>query len=317
MRRRQVIALLGGAAAWPLSVRAQSGKTVKIGILIPANPESFLDVFRQGLREHGYIEGTNVAIEFRTADGKADLLPALAAELVALDVDIIVASQTPAATAAVQATRRIPIVITAGDPVGTGLVASLARPGGNVTGLSATATEMGGKILELIREILPSTRRVAVLANAADPFTRPFLAQIQAGGRLLGLAIQPIPTNGVGEFDAAFAAMKQEAADAVIIQPSLPRRPAIQRALTHRLPPVCPQRQFPAEGGLMSYSANQFDLYRRAAAYVDRILKGAKPEDLPVEQPTKFDLVINLKTARTLGLDVPATLLARADEVIE
>jgi putative ABC transport system substrate-binding protein len=316
--RRQFISALGGAAAWPLAAQAQQPKLPRIGVLIPANPEPFSSEFRAGLREHGYIEGQNIAFEFRSADGKPNLLRELAAELVRLKVDIIVASQTPAVTAARQATTEIPIVMApAGDPVGTGLISSLARPGGNITGLSSTTAELGAKTLELIREVLPSTRRVAVLANAADPFSRSFIELIEDGGRTLGIAIQTIRVRGVEEFDAAFAAMDKERADAVIVQPSLPRKPALDLALKHRLPAVGPTPLFPREGGLMSYSGNQNDTYRRAALYIDRILKGAKPADLPVEQPTKYELVINLKTAKALGLEVPAAVLARADEVIE
>jgi putative ABC transport system substrate-binding protein len=316
--RRQFISALGGAAAWPLAAQAQQPKLARIGVLIPANPEPFSSEFRAGLREHGYIEGQNIAFEFRSADGKPNLLRELAAELVRLKVDIIVASQTPAVTAARQATTEIPIVMApAGDPVGTGLISSLARPGGNITGLSSTTAELGAKTLELIREVLPSTRRVAVLANAADPFSRSFIELIEDGGRTLGIAIQTIRVRGVEEFDAAFAAMDKERADAVIVQPSLPRKPALDLALKHRLPAVGPTPLFPREGGLMSYSGNQNDTYRRAALYIDRILKGAKPADLPVEQPTKYELVINLKTAKALGLEVPAAVLARADEVIE
>ena len=321
MKRREFIALLGGAAtamAWPLASRAQQAKLPRIGILVPANPEPFWSLLREGLREHGYIEGQNIQFEFRSADGKPDLLPELAVELVRLKVDIIVASQTPAVTAAKRATMEIPIVMAAaGDPVGTGLVSSLARPGGNITGLSGTTAELGAKILELIREMLPATRRVAILANATDPFTKPFISQIELGGRTLGIAIQTIVVRGVAEFAAAFAAMAKERADAVIVQPSLPRKPAVDLALKHRLPPISPTRLFPAEGGLMSYSLSQNELYRRAAFYIDRILKGVKPADLPVEQPTRYELVINLITAKALGLTVPPMLLSRADEVIE
>jgi putative ABC transport system substrate-binding protein len=319
MRRREFITLVGGvAAAWPLAARAQQPKLPKIGVLVPANPEPFWSEFRQGLREHGYIEGRNIQFEFRSADGKPNLLRGLADELVRLKVDIVVAHQTPAITAARQATSEIPIIMAAaGDPVGTGLISSLARPGGNITGLSGTTAETGAKILEIIRDMLPSTRRVAVLANATDPFSRPFVEQIELGGRTLGIAIQTIMVRGVEEFEAAFAAMAKERADAVIVQPSLPRKPAIELALKQRLPPIAPNRLFPSEGGLMSYSANQNDQFRRAAFYIDRILKGTKPADLPVEQPSRYELVINLKTARALGLDVPPMLLARADEVIE
>jgi ABC-type uncharacterized transport system substrate-binding protein len=290
---------------------------------ITANPEPFWSEFRAGLREHGYIEGQNIAFELRSADAKLNLLRALADELVRLKLDIIVASQTPAVIAARQATSEIPIVMApAGDPVATGLISSLARPGGNITGLSGTSAELGAKTLELIRDVLPSTRRVAVLANAAaaDPFSRPFVEQIEHSGRTLGIAIQTIIVRGVEEFDAAFAAMDKERADTVMVQGSLPRKPVLDLALKHRLPAVgggVGGRLFAEEGGLMSYSANQNDMYRRAAYYIDRILKGAKPADVPVEQPTRYELVVNLKTAKALGITVPPTLLARADEVIE
>jgi putative ABC transport system substrate-binding protein len=318
MRRREFIGALGCAAALPLAARAQQPKLPRIGVLIPANPEPFWSEFRAGLREHGYIEGQNIAFEFRSADGKLDVLSMLAAELVRLKVDIIVASQTPAVTAARQATSEIPIVMaTAGDPVGTGLISSLARPGGNITGLSSTMADIAAKTLELFREMLPSARRVAVLANAPDPFSRPFVEQIEDGGRTLGIAIQTIRVRGADEFDAAFAAMVKERADAVIVQGSLPRKPVLDLALKHRLPAVGDRPFFPREGGLMSYSGNQNDMYRRAAFYIDRILKGAKPADLPVEQPTRYELVINLKTAKALGITMPPTVLARADEVIE
>jgi putative ABC transport system substrate-binding protein len=241
----------------------------------------------------------------------------LAAELVRLKVDVIVAYQTPSATAARQATTEIPIVMQAGDPVGTGLISSLVRPGGNITGLSNTVAELGAKTLELIRECLPATRRVAVLANAPDPFSRPFVEQIEAGGRVLRMAIQPIRVRDVEEIGAAFAAMVNERADAVIVQGSLPHRPTLDLALKHRLPPFAGNRLWVQEGALMSYAGNQSDQNRRAAYYVDRIFKGAKPADLPVEQPTRFELTVNLKTAKVLGITVPDTLLGRADEVIE
>jgi ABC-type uncharacterized transport system substrate-binding protein len=318
MKRRQFITLLGGAAAaWPLAARAQQQKAARIGVLVPANPEPFWSEFRVGLREQGYIEGQNIAFEFRSAEGKPERLRGLADELVRLKVDIIVAHQTPSVTAARHATTEIPIVMAAaGDPVGTGLISSLVRPGGNITGLSSTSAETGGKTLELIREVLPSTRRVAVLANAIDPFSRVLVELIENGGRTLGIAIQAIRVRGADEFDAAFAAMVNERADAVIVQGSMPRKPAIDLALKHRLP-LIGVNPFAREGGLMSYSLRQSDLFRRAAYYVDRILKGARPADLPVEQPTNYELVINLKTAKALGLEVPPTLLARADEVIE
>jgi putative tryptophan/tyrosine transport system substrate-binding protein len=319
MRRRDLIkAVAGSVTGWPLAARGQQPKLPRIGILIPANPEPFWNEFQQGLREHDYIEGQTIQFEFRSAEGKPNLLRGLADELVRLKVDIIVASQTPAVTAARQATTEIPIVMApAGDPVGTGLISSLARPGGNITGLSSTTAELGVKTLELIHDVLPSTRRVAVLANAVDPFSRPFSELIEDGGRTLGIAIQTIKVRRVEEFDAAFAAMDKERADAVIVQPSLPRKPALDLALKHRLPAIGATPLLPREGGLMSYSGAQNDTYRRAAFYIDRILKGAKPADLPVEQPTRYELIVNLKTAKALGITIPTTVLARADEVIE
>jgi ABC-type uncharacterized transport system substrate-binding protein len=245
LKRREFITVLGGAATWPLAARAQQPKLPRIGILIPANPEPFWNEFQQGLREHDYIEGQTIQFEFRSAEGKPNLLRGLADELVRLKVDIIVASQTPAVTAARQATTEIPIVMApAGDPVGTGLISSLARPGGNITGLSSTTAELGAKTLELIRDVLPSMRRVAVLANAVDPFSRPFSELIEDGGRTLGIAIQTIKVRRVEEFDAAFAAMDKERADAVIVQPSLPRKPALDLALKHRRRPSVRPRCF-------------------------------------------------------------------------
>jgi putative ABC transport system substrate-binding protein len=322
MKRREFITLIAGAAiVCPLPLAAQQSRLPRIGVLLSANPEPFWSEFRAGLREHGYIEGQNIAFEFRSADGKLDFLRTLADELVRLKVDIIVASQTPAVTAARQATTEIPIVMApAGDPVATGLISSLTRPGGNITGLSGTTADLGAKTLELLRDVLPSTQRVAVLANAADPFSKPYVEQIQQGGRALGIAVQTIMAHGADEFAAAFAAMDKERADAVMVQGSLPSKPVLDLALKHRLPAVgggARGRLFAQEGGLLSYSGNQNDMYRRAAFYIDRILKGAKPNDLPVEQPTRYELVINLKTAKALGLTVPASMLASADEVIE
>ncbi len=319
MRRRSFIAIVGAAAlARPRAGRAQQPKVPRIGVLIVGNPEPFWRLFRNSLRELGYVEGRRVLFEFRSADGKPNLLAGLAADLVRLKVDIIVAVQTPAVAAAKHATATIPIVMaSAGDPVGTGLIASLARPGGNLTGMAGVTAELAGKNLELIRELLPAARRVGVLANPADPFTTPFLAQIQLTARMLGIEIQTIMIGGVDEFDAAFMAMKRERVAAAIVQPSLPRKRAIDLALSHRLPAASPVRPFAEDGGLLAYAQDVADQYRKAAVYVDKILKGAKPADLPVEQPTKFELVINLKTAKALGIAVPTSILVRATEVIE
>jgi len=319
MKRREFITLLASAAsAWPMAAARGQPKLPKIGVLVPANPEPFWSEFRAGLREHGYSEGQNVVFEFRSADGNPNRLRDLADELVRLKVDVIVAHFTPSATAARQATTEIPIVMApAGDPIGTGLISSLARPGGNITGLSGTSAELYAKTLELIREVLPGTRRIAVLANAADPFSIPFTQQVEDGGRALGITIQTIKVRGVEEFAAAFAAMEQARADAVLVQGSLSARPALDLALKHRLPPIGADRLFSQEGGLLSYAYNLNELYRRAGYYIDRILRGAKPGELPVEQPTRYQLIVNLKTAKALSITVPDTVLARADDVIE
>jgi putative tryptophan/tyrosine transport system substrate-binding protein len=321
MKRRAFITLLGGAAAtWPFAARAQQPVMPTIGALVIGNtdPEEFWRVFRQGLRDLGYVEGQNIRFEFRSAEGQANRLPELAAELVRLKVDVIVTWFTPPTQAAKQATRQIPIVMAdAGDPVGMGLVASLARPGGNVTGIAGMTAELSGKCIELIREMLPAARRVTALASATDPFSKPFLEQVQLGGEATGTTINPIKISSREEFEAAFAAMEKERPDAVIVQPSLPSKRAAELALKHRVPAVSVPRRFAEEGGLMSYSPRIADLYRKAAVYVDKILKGAQPADLPLEQPTIFELVINLKTAKALGLTVPPIFLARADELIE
>jgi putative ABC transport system substrate-binding protein len=321
MKRREFITLLGGAAAvWPLAAHAQQPKVPTIGALVIGNinPEQFWREFRQGLRDLGYVEGQNIRFEFRSAEGHLDRLPELAAELVRLKVDIIVTWFTPTALAAKQATHEIPIVMAeTGDPVGTGLVASLPRPGGNVTGMAAATAELAGKSVQLIRDMLPSARRVTALANATDPFSKPFLEQIELGGEATGTTINPVRISSSEEFETAFASMEKDRPDAVIVQPSLPTIRAAELALKHRVPAVSVPRWFAEGGGLMSYSPRFVVLFRKAAVYVDKILKGAQPADLPVEQPTHFELIINMKTAKALGIDVPPTLLARADEVIE
>lgn len=318
MKRRASIAWLGGAAAWPLAARAQPANLPRIGVLVPSNPEPFFSAFKQGLSEQGYVEGKNIQFEFRSADGRSELLPGLAQELVRLNVDIIVVWTGIAALAAQQASKTIPIVMSsAADPVGMGLVGSLARPGGNVTGLSSTSSQLGPKLLEFIRALLPRARRVAVLANAADGFGKTLVREVERGGQTLGIGIQALEVRSVADYDAAFAAMKKERAQAVIVQGSLPRKAAAERALKQRLPAVSFNGLFPKEGGLLSYSPNQNELHQRAAYYIDRILKGAKPADLPVEQPTRFELIINLQVARALGIAVPRELRIRADEVIE
>lgn len=318
MKRREFLGVLGGAVALPLAARAQQPKAPIIGILVPANPEPFRSEFQVGLRELGYREGQNIAFEFRSADGNLARLRELADDLVRLKVDIIVAALTPAATAARQATTEIPIVmVSVGDPVATGLISSLDRPGGNVTGLTSGGAELTAKTIELIREVLPSTKRVAALANAPDPFSKVFVDGVEDAGRKLGVAIQTFKVRGIDDFDAAFNAMVKEQAQAVIVQLSLPRKPIVDHALKSRLPLFGPSPLLAQEGGLISYSPHQGDLYHRAAAYVDRILKGAKPANLPVEFPVRFELIVNLKSAKELGITVPPAVVARADRVIE
>ena len=321
MRRRDFIKVVAGSAiTWPLAVRAQQPTVPTIGILVRAAPgsEEFRHLFQEALRDLGYIDGKNIHFEFRSDEGQINRLPELAAELVRLKVDVIVPWFTPAAAAAKQATRQIPIVCAAcADPVGTGLVESLARPGGNVTGISGVAAELSAKLVELIREMMPSARRIAALANAPDPFSVSFLKQLQLAGQATGLSIEPVMIHTPEELDAAFSVMEKSRPDAIIVQPSLPIRRVAELALGYRIPAFCAWRPFPHDGGLAGYVAAETEMYRRAAALVDKILKGARPAELPVEQPTKFDLIVNLKTAKTLGLDISPSLLVRADEVIE
>jgi ABC-type uncharacterized transport system substrate-binding protein len=318
VKRREFIIFVGGFAAWPLAAGAQRADLRKIGILITNNAEPFLSTFKGFLHRIGYAEGQNIQFEVRSANGNLELLHKFANELVSLKTDVIITLLTPASIAAKQATAQIPIVMAqTGDPVGNGLVASLARPGGNVTGLAGTADDLGAKLLEIIRDTLPSVARVAVLANAVDPFTKLFVRQIDIGGRALGISIQPFMTHGVEDFAAAFSGMQKVQCDAAIIQGSLTVKPAIDLALEHRLSTIAVDKFFPAQGGLMSYGPNFPDLWRRAAQMADKILRGAKPADIPVEEPTKYDLVINLKTADKLGVKVPAAILLRADEVIQ
>jgi putative tryptophan/tyrosine transport system substrate-binding protein len=321
MRRREFLKAIGGVMPfWALAASAEQTSAPTIGVLVRSAPgwQEFWQVFREALREFGYVEGNNIKFELRSDQGDISRLPELAAELVRLKVDVIVPWFTPAAIAARQATQQIPIVCAiCGDLVGTGLVQSLARPGGNVTGNSSLNAELSAKFVELVREMIPSTRRVAVLANAPDPFSNVFVKQIQIAGEATGTAIDPIMIHSPEELDASFPSMERARPDAVIIQPSLPTKRAAELALNYRMPAVCGWRQFVDDGGLMAYFAEETDIYRRAAIFVDKILKGATPAELPVEQPTKFELVLNLKTAKAIGLTIPATFLAIADAVIE
>jgi putative tryptophan/tyrosine transport system substrate-binding protein len=316
--RREFITLLGGAAAaWPLAARAQQiDRMRRIGVLVVADLEP-LGPFREALGDLGYVEGKNIQIDVRSARGRDTRLPELAAELVRSQADVIVAVQTPAAHAAKNATRDIPIIVMAGDPIATGLISNLARPDGNLTGLSATAAEAVAKSLELIVEIKPGARRVGVLGNADDPFMKPFFEQIQRAAASVHLDVHQIIVRGSDELTGAFAAIARERADAVVIQGSLPVKPTVDLALKYQLPSLSTQKSAVVAGILMSYNASFAERGRVIAHYVDQILKGSKPADLPMQQPTKYELAINLKTAKALNLEIPPSLLVRADEVIE
>jgi putative ABC transport system substrate-binding protein len=325
--RREFVTLLGGAAAaWPLAARAQQSMMPVVGFLNPASPDAFphrLRTFRQGLKETGYVEGENVAILYAWAEGQYERLPAMAAELVRRQVAVIVATGgPPSALAAKTATPTIPIVFSVGeDPVKLGLVASLARPGGNATGINMLITEVVAKRLELLRELLPRAARFAVLINPANPDTTSTLRAAEAAARTIGVQVQFLNASTHREIDAAFATLVHDRLDALFVVPDpffASRRVQIATlAARHVIPATYSIRDFVETGGLMSYGTDLSDAYRRVGVYTGRILKGAKPADLPVEQPTKLEFVINLSTARALGLDVPPTLLARADEVIE
>jgi putative ABC transport system substrate-binding protein len=332
MRRREFITLLGGAAAaWPIAARAQQpAKAARIGYLITGvldSPEARanLDAFRQGLNELGYIEGQHFVFEQRAADGRIERLPELARELVHLKVDILVALATPAGRAAQQATATMPIVVNAmGDPVRDGLVASLARPGGNITGTTFLGPELVPKRLALLKEVLPKVSRVAALLHPgafSEHTMTDMLKETAEAAGTLGVQLQLVEVRSPDEVDRAFSTMIRDRAEALFQLPSAmlfsERRRIVGLAATHRLPAMFNAREFVQLGGLIAYGASIADLNRRSATYVDRILKGAKPSDLPVEQPTKFELFINLKTAKALGLTVPNTLLVGADEVIE
>jgi putative ABC transport system substrate-binding protein len=332
MKRREFIALVGAiVVAWRSSLRAeQASKIRRIGLMVTGSlyaPEqqAIIDSFREGLRERGYVEGQNIVIEYAAADGKIERFTELARELVSHHPDLIVASNTPAARAAKEATTTIPIVVAVmGDPVGDGLVASLARPAGNITGMTFLGPELATKRLELLKQAVPTVSRVAALWHPAaygESTMSQMLKDIEAGARTLAVQLQLVDVRGGGEFDRAFAMMARERADALIVLPSpmlfSERRQIVDLAVRHRLPSIAMDREFVELGGLMAYGTSIRDLFRRAGAYVDKVLEGTNPANLPVQQPTKFELVINLKTAKALGLEVPPSLLARADEVIE
>jgi putative ABC transport system substrate-binding protein len=327
MKRREFIALLGGtAAAWPRAARAQQRATPVIGFLDTRSPDGMTDrlrAFREGLKDSGYVERENVAIEYRWAENQLDRLPELAAELVRRQVAVIAATSTYATLAARAATTTTPIVFLVGeDPVGLGLVASLARPGGNLTGINNLTGELTAKRLELLRELVPAAARVAVLVNPANTAgAETTLRDVQAAGRAMGLQIQVLNASTSREIDAAFATFVRERPDAVVVGLDVffigRRAQLVNLASRHALPATYPLRDFAEFGGLMSYGTNIADTFRQIGVYAGRILKGAKPADLPVVQSTKFELVINAWSARMLGLTVPDKLLAAADEVIE
>ena len=326
MKRREFITLLSGAAAWPLGARAQPRITPVIGYLNAPVPEGYADqlrAFRQGLKESGFVEGENVAIDYRWGENQPARLPALAAELVRQRVNVIAASSNTAAIATVKATATIPIVfIVADDPVKLGLVTSLARPGGNATGINFFAAELAAKRLELLRTLVPTTKRVAVLLNPADgTVAAANLRAVEEAASSMGMQIRVFNASTTAQVDTAFAALANERPDGLFISSGpffSDRRVQLAHLATrHAIPAVASIRSYPEVGGLMSYGASLPEAHHQAGVYVGRILKGAKPADLPVVQSTKFDLVINVSTARILGLNVPPTLLATADQVVE
>ena len=326
-RRRLVLALGAGALAAPLASFAQQkpAKVARIGFLGAASASGFasrVEALRAGLRDLGYVEGKNILIEFRWADGKYERLPGLAAELVQLKVDVIMAATTPAVQAAQRATTTIPIVFAAvGDPVGRGFIASLSRPGGNTTGLSNINVDLSSKYLELLRVAVPKLSRVTVLVRPGHPSHPNFLKQVQAAAKTTGVNVSPVQASTASQIEAALGAMTRERAGALIVLPDSLFLTQVRRiaelAAKNRLPTMFGTWEGPEAGGLMSYAQNPVEQFRRAATFVDNILKGAKPADLPVEQSTRFELVINLKTAKAIGLTIPQDLLFRADKVIE
>jgi putative ABC transport system substrate-binding protein len=323
MKRRDFITLLGGAAAWPLAARAQQPSIPVVGFLnarTAADTVGLTAAFRQALNEVGFVDGRNIAIEYRWASNQSDQLPALAAELVGRPATVIAAFSTPAALAGKKATTTIPVVfLTSDDPIKAGIVTSLSRPGGNVTGV--TFLQVGGKRLQLLRALAPKADLIAVLVDPSNPESVNQANEIQDAARALGQKLLIVNAATAGEIDAAAASLTQQGAGALIVSGSptfLTNRANISALMTrYRIPAMYGVRQYVAVGGLMSYGASISDSYRQVGSYVGRILRGAKPADLPVLQPTRFELVINLKAAKALGLELPATLLALADEVIE
>ena len=329
MYRRAFIAMVGGGIlAGPLTVQAQQAEQVpRVGYISPgASSDPFrrrrFEAFRQGLRELGYVEGRNIALEPRWAKGEYDRYPALAADLVRLKAHVIVTVGGAATKAAQQVTKTTPIVMSVViDPLGSGLVASLARPGGNITGLTVMASDVVGKQFELLKQAAPELSRVALLWNPDNPGSAPQLREAEAAARTLGVRLQAVEARNPQEIDRAFGAMTRERAGALVVLPDAifgnQRKQIADLAAKSRLPSICGIPEYGEAGGLLVYSANNLDLERRAAIFVDKILKGAKPADLPVEQPTKFELIVNLKTAKVLGLTIPQSVLLRADQVIQ
>jgi putative ABC transport system substrate-binding protein len=323
--RRSFLTGLGLLLASPGVAHAQpAGKVPRVGYLFYGSPKPSreIDAFRQGLRELGYIEGRSIAVEYRFAHGQVERYPGLAVELVRMNVDVIVAPATPQALAAKQATRSIPIVfVLVADAVGAGLITNFARPGGNITGLTSSSAELGGKRLELLKQMVPKASRVAVLYNPTDRSNVLILKQLQESAPTLGLILQPLEVREPREFEGAFVAMTRKRAHAMFGSPGAltfeHRKALVDLAAKHRIPAMWGHRSFVDAGGLMSYAVNLYDQNRQAAVFVDKILKGAKPGDLPVEQPTKFELIIDLRPAKALGLTIPPSLLVRADQVIQ
>ena len=325
MRRREFTTLLGGVAVtWPLAASAQS-KTPRIGFMgnsTAALEANLVDAFREGLREHGYEEGRNIVIEYRWADGKYERFPALVAELIAAKVEVIVTAGTPAALAMKKATTTVPLVMVAvGDPVGTGLVPSLARPGANLTGLSSVAPDLEGKRLQLLREVVPTLSHVAMFINSLNPFHVSSMRQARAAAQTMGIKLQLHDIRKSEDLDDAFAAIRKERPDALLILADRVflhnRERMMDFTKEQRLPNVNAYKELVEVGGLMSYGPSYEDMHKRAAIYVDKILKGAKPADLPIEQPSKFTFIVNLKAAKALGVTVPSQLLGLADELID
>ena len=326
MKRREFISLLGGAAAWPVAARAQQPELPVVGFLHPATPDTFADrlrAFRQGLKDTGYVEGESVAIVYRWGENQPERLPDLAADLARRRPTVIACAGGFRSIAAIQAaTTTIPIVFAvAEDPVRLGLVASLARPGGNLTGINFLNDELVAKRLQILRELVPGAARVAVLVNPSGTTGEATTKDLDAAARTIGLQVRILNASNSAEIDTAFASLANDRPDALFVaaDPTFNnrRKQVVLQAMRHRLPAAYASREYAEAGGLMSYGTDLLDTYRLLGTYTGRILKGAKPADLPVLQPTKFELVINQMTARILGLDVPPTLLARADEVIE